>query len=36
MSIIGLEEIFLDVEDLDKAVDFYQKLLGLPGRNAKR
>ena len=30
MSIIGLEEIFLDVGDLGKAVDFYHQLLGIP------
>ena len=30
MSIIGLEEIFLDVEDLARAVDFYEGVLGLP------
>lgn len=30
MSVIGLEEIFLTVRDLDKAVDFYRQLLGLP------
>lgn len=30
MSVIGLEEIFLDVENLEKAVDFYHQLLGLP------
>ncbi len=29
MSVVGLEEIFLDVEDLDKAVDFYHRLVGL-------
>lgn len=30
MSIIGIEEIFLDVGDLAKAVDFYECVLGLP------
>lgn len=30
MNVIGLEEIFLDVKDLPKAVDFYHRLLGLP------
>lgn len=30
MSVIGLEEIFLDVGDLGKAVDFYHQLLGIP------
>lgn len=29
MSIIGIEEIFLDVADLAKAVDFYRDLLGI-------
>ena len=30
MSIIGIEEIFLDVKDLGRAVDFYEGLLGIP------
>ena len=30
MSIVGIEEIFLDVKDLGKAVDFYHDLLGIP------
>ena len=30
MSIIGIEEIFLDVKDLATAIDFYQGLLGIP------
>ena len=30
MSVIGIEEIFLDVADLDKAVDFYHGKLGIP------
>ncbi len=30
MSIIGIEEIFLDVKDLAPAVDFYEGVLGLP------
>ena len=30
MSVIGLEEIFLDVADLSKAINFYHELLGLP------
>ena len=30
MSIIGIEEIFLDVEDLARAVNFYEGVLGLP------
>jgi len=30
MSIIGIEEIFLDVKDLAKAVAFYEELIGLP------
>ena len=33
MNVIGLEEIFLDVKDLPKAVDFYHRLLGLPVAN---
>ena len=38
MGVIGLEEIFLDVKDLDKAVDFYSDLLGIPlaKRDAER
>lgn len=30
MAVIGIEEIFLDVADLDKAVAFYEGLLGVP------
>ena len=30
MSVIGIEEIFLDVEDLAKSVDFYHNLLRIP------
>ena len=30
MGVIGVEEIFLDVKDLAKAVDFYHNLLGIP------
>ncbi|MDE0693730.1 MAG: VOC family protein [Gammaproteobacteria bacterium] len=30
MSVIGLEEIFLDVADLERSVDFYHRLLGIP------
>ena len=30
MSVIGLEEIFLDVADLERSVDFYERLLGIP------
>ena len=30
MSVIGIEEIFLDVKDLGKAIDFYEKLIGIP------
>ena len=30
MGVIGIEEIFLDVKDLAKAVDFYHNLLGIP------
>ena len=30
MGAIGIEEIFLDVENLAKAIDFYHRLLGLP------
>ena len=29
MGVLGLEEIFLDVKDLAKAIDFYHGLLGL-------
>jgi catechol-2,3-dioxygenase len=30
VGVIGIEEIFLDVEDLDKAIDFYHEKLGIP------
>ena len=30
MSFIGIEEIFLQVEDLRKALDFYHGVLGIP------
>ena len=30
MGFIGIEEIFLDVQDLDKALDFYHRGLGIP------
>jgi catechol-2,3-dioxygenase len=30
MSFIGLEEIFLQVKDLEKAIDFYHNKLGIP------
>lgn len=30
MAFIGIEEIFLDVKDLDKALEFYHGLLGIP------
>ncbi len=38
MGIIGIEEIFLDVDDLAKALGFYRDLLGLPVvmQNAER
>lgn len=38
MPAIGIEEIFLDVQDLRKAIDFYQGVIGLPvdTRNAER
>ena len=38
MTVIGIEEIFLDVKDLEKAVDFYEKLIGIPvvNRNEER
>ncbi|MYD42990.1 MAG: VOC family protein, partial [Gammaproteobacteria bacterium] len=29
MSVIGLEELFLDVTDLDKSIGFYRDLFGL-------
>jgi catechol-2,3-dioxygenase len=30
MGFVGIEEIFLKVQDLDKAVDFYHNKLGIP------
>lgn len=30
MGFVGIEEIFLQVKDLDKAVDFYHNKLGIP------
>jgi catechol 2,3-dioxygenase-like lactoylglutathione lyase family enzyme len=30
MGFVGIEEIFLDVQDLDKAIDFYHNKLGIP------
>ena len=30
MGVIGIEEIFLKVKDMDKALDFYHGILGLP------
>ena len=38
MAVIGIEEIFLDVKDLGKAVDFYEHLIGIPvvSRNEER
>lgn len=30
MGVIGIEEIFLRVRDMEKALDFYHGLLGLP------
>ncbi len=29
MGVVGIEEIFLDVKDLDKAIDFYHNRLGI-------
>ena len=38
MAVIGIEEIFLKVKDMEKALDFYHGLLGLPidSREAER
>jgi catechol-2,3-dioxygenase len=38
MSFIGLEEIFLQVKNLDRAIDFYHNKLGIPldKRDAER
>jgi catechol-2,3-dioxygenase len=30
MGFVGLEEIFLKVQDLDQAIDFYHNKLGIP------
>lgn len=30
MGFVGVEEIFLEVEDLDRAIDFYHEQLGIP------
>jgi catechol-2,3-dioxygenase len=30
MGFIGIEELFLEVQDLDKALDFYHQGLGIP------
>lgn len=30
MSVIGIEEIFLTVKDMEKAIDFYHNKLGIP------
>jgi catechol-2,3-dioxygenase len=30
MGFVGLEEIFLKVQDLDRAIDFYHNKLGIP------
>jgi catechol-2,3-dioxygenase len=30
MGFVGIEEIFLQVKDLDKAIDFYHNQLGIP------
>jgi catechol-2,3-dioxygenase len=30
MGFVGIEEIFLKVQDLDRAIDFYHKKLGIP------
>ena len=36
MGFLGLEEIFLQVRDLEKAVDFYHRRLGIPLRETHR
>ena len=38
MNVIGIEEIFLDVQDLDRSVHFYEHVIGIPvaSRNAER
>ena len=30
MAVIGIEEIFLKVRDMDKAIEFYKGILGIP------
>ena len=30
MGVIGIEEIFLKVKDMEKALDFYHGIVGLP------
>ena len=30
MAVIGIEEIFLQVKDMDKAIDFYHNMIGIP------
>ena len=30
MSVIGIEEIFLKVKNMEKAIDFYHGILGIP------
>ena len=30
MGFIGIEEIFLQVKDMQKALDFYHNVLGIP------
>ncbi len=30
MGFIGIEEIFLQVKDMEKAIDFYHHVLGIP------
>ncbi|MBS38811.1 MAG: hypothetical protein CMO26_23185 [Thiotrichales bacterium] len=30
MAVVGIEEIFLKVKDMGKAVDFYHEMLGIP------
>ena len=30
MAIIGIEEIFLKVKDMEKAIEFYHSILGMP------
>lgn len=30
MAVIGIEEIFLKVRDMDKAIEFYNGVFGIP------